>query len=151
MYNALMASLKGDGSQISKYSPLEGHRFAGEEQCGLHINCCNANGPRGFGLIPKVATTVDADSVFVNLYLPSETSFNLGGIPVSMNMSTNYPVDGYAALTISPKKPSVFTLALRIPSFASDSFSVSVNGEPVACTCEESCSGKGNLLSHIHN
>ena len=145
MYNALMASLKGDGSQISKYSPLEGHRFAGEEQCGLHINCCNANGPRGFGLIPKVATTVDADSVFVNLYLPSETSFNLGGIPVSMNMSTKYPVDGYAALTISPKKPSVFTLALRIPSFASDSFSVSVNGEPVACTCEDSCSGKGYL------
>ena len=31
-YNALMASLKGDGSQIAKYSPLGGIRHAGEEQ-----------------------------------------------------------------------------------------------------------------------
>ncbi|MGN1214636.1 MAG: beta-L-arabinofuranosidase domain-containing protein [Candidatus Cryptobacteroides sp.] len=143
MYNALMASLKGDGTQISKYSPLEGHRFAGEEQCGLHINCCNANGPRGFGLIPKVAATVDGDSVFVNLYLPSESTFSIGSspvgarghgmIPVSMTISTSYPVDGYAALTLSPKKPVAFTLALRVPEFASDSFSVSVNGEPADC------------------
>ena len=32
-----MASLKDDASQIAKYSPIEGHRFEGEEQCGLHI------------------------------------------------------------------------------------------------------------------
>lgn len=48
IYNALMASLKADASQIAKYSPLEGWRHEGEEQCGMHINCCNANGPRAF-------------------------------------------------------------------------------------------------------
>ena len=53
MYNALMASLRADGGQISKYSPLEGVRSAGEEQCEMHINCCNANGPRAFALIPQ--------------------------------------------------------------------------------------------------
>ena len=58
MYNALMASMKRDGSQISKYSPLEGRRQPGEEQCGMHINCCNANGPRGFALIPDIAYQV---------------------------------------------------------------------------------------------
>ena len=42
IYNALMASLKADASQIAKYSPLEGCRHEGEEQCGMHINCCNA-------------------------------------------------------------------------------------------------------------
>ena len=38
IYNALMASLKADASQIAKYSPLEGWRHEGEEQCGMHIN-----------------------------------------------------------------------------------------------------------------
>ena len=57
MYNALMASMRSDGGQISKYSPLEGRRVEGENQCGLHINCCNANGPRGFALIPQTAYT----------------------------------------------------------------------------------------------
>ena len=52
MYNALLASLKADASQIAKYSPLEGWRHEGEEQCGMHINCCNANGPRAFAMIP---------------------------------------------------------------------------------------------------
>ncbi|MGN0201845.1 MAG: beta-L-arabinofuranosidase domain-containing protein [Candidatus Cryptobacteroides sp.] len=137
MYNALMASLKGDGSQISKYSPLEGHRFAGEEQCGLHINCCNANGPRGFGLIPRVATTVEGSTVSVNLYLPSESSFRLGKNPVSMNMQTSYPVEGNAVLTLSPKKPAVFTLALRVPEFAAGSFSVRINGESQDCEAEK--------------
>ena len=46
--------MKFDGSQIAKYSPLEGMRHEGEEQCGMHINCCNANGPRAFALLPKM-------------------------------------------------------------------------------------------------
>ena len=32
MYNALMAALRADGKEISKYSPLEGRRQPGEEQ-----------------------------------------------------------------------------------------------------------------------
>lgn len=51
--NAFMVSMKYDASKIAKYSPLEGVRIAGEEQCNMHINCCNANGPGGFALIPK--------------------------------------------------------------------------------------------------
>ena len=59
MYNALLASLKADASQIAKYSPLEGWRHEGEEQCGMHINCCNANGPRAFAMIPQFAYQIN--------------------------------------------------------------------------------------------
>ncbi len=67
-YNALLASVKNDGSQIAKYSPLGGVRHAGEEQCGMHINCCNANGPRAFMMLPGFALMSSGNRIFVNMY-----------------------------------------------------------------------------------
>ena len=72
-YNALLAALKEDAGQIAKYSPLEGVRSAGEHQCGMHVNCCNSNGPRAFAMIPTAAVLSSNDSLFVNLYGPSTT------------------------------------------------------------------------------
>ena len=130
MYNALMASMKKDGSQISKYSPLEGRRQSGEEQCGMHINCCNANGPRGFALIPENAYQVNGDQIYVNLYLDSDAVLALGKNKVAVDMQTRYPLDGKIELTINTKKETAFGLKIRIPSWAGSDFSVSVNGEP---------------------
>lgn len=92
IYNALMASLKADASQIAKYSPLEGWRHEGEEQCGMHINCCNANGPRAFAMIPQFAYQVQDDCVRVNFYAPSEAELVLPGKkPVRLKQTTDYP------------------------------------------------------------
>lgn len=133
MYNALMASMKADATQISKYSPLEGRRSEGEQQCGLHINCCNANGPRGFALIPQTAYTTQVGRINVNLYLDSEASLRLGKSRVQVYMSTQYPVDGKVALTVNPQRPIDFTLALRIPAWVDEGFTVTLNGTPQPC------------------
>ena len=130
MYNALMASMKDDGSQISKYSPLEGRRQPGEKQCGMRVNCCNANGPRGFALIPSVAYQSDDTHLFVNLYLPSAATITLGNRnKVSLTSRTRYPLDGKIDLTLDPQKNSTFALALRIPSWADEDYEVTINGE----------------------
>lgn len=133
MYNALMAAMKDDGSEISKYSPLEGHRSRGEDQCGLCINCCNANGPRGYALIPKTALTFRDNRLAVNLYLPMEASFTLGRNCVDVKVQTGYPVDGKVRLSLDVRKMSEFSLALRVPSWSEGHFAVTVNGETQAC------------------
>lgn len=133
MYNALMAAMKDDGSEISKYSPLEGHRSRGEDQCGLCINCCNANGPRGYGLIPKTAMTFKDNSLSVNLYLPMEASFASGRSSVGVKVETGYPVDGKVRLSLDARKMSEFSLALRVPSWSEGKFAVTVNGEAQDC------------------
>ena len=76
-YNALMASMKYDASQIAKYSPLEGIRHEGEEQCGMHINCCNANGPRGFTLMPTFALMQAGKEIYINYYGESRMKIKL--------------------------------------------------------------------------
>lgn len=130
MYNALMASMKADGTQISKYSPLEGRRHPGEQQCGMRINCCNANGPRGFALIPRTACHVRGKCVYINLYLPAQADLQVERRRVNLSMETRYPQDGNVRITVSPEREDDFTVALRIPAWAGNGYAVAVNGEP---------------------
>lgn len=129
MYNALMSSMKNDGTQISKYSPLEGRRCEGEKQCGMQINCCNANGPRAFALIPQTAYMMKNDKVYVNLYLDSEAAFFMNKNEIKLDMKTQYPVDGHVELSINPRKETEFTLAFRIPLWVDDNYQIAINGE----------------------
>lgn len=139
MYNALMASLRADGGQISKYSPLEGVRSAGEEQCEMHINCCNANGPRAFALIPQAMYHVQnqeaGDVVYVNLYAPSEATLALSGKKapkVTLSQKTDYPVGGRIEIEVTPEKAATFMMSLRIPMWSAlDRVKATVNGEPL--------------------
>lgn len=139
MYNALMASLRADGGQISKYSPLEGVRSAGEEQCEMHINCCNANGPRAFALIPQAMYHVQSqeagDVVYVNLYAPSEATIALSGKKapkVTLTQKTDYPVGGRIEIEVTPEKAATFMMSLRIPMWSAlDRVKATVNGEPL--------------------
>ncbi len=131
VYNALMASMKFDGSQIAKYNPLEGMRHEGEQQCGMHINCCNANGPRAFTLIPKMALMTSGNEIFINLYSQSSASIQLNPKnKVTLSQTTTYPESGQVEISIQPDKPEIYTLSLRIPEWSNQT-SISVNGSPV--------------------
>jgi DUF1680 family protein len=131
VYNALLASMKFDGSQIAKYSPLEGMRHEGEEQCGMHINCCNANGPRAFALLPKLALMTSGNEIFVNLYSQSSASVLLNKKnKVTVLQTTTYPESDQIEITVQPEKSGTFTLGLRIPEWSSKTL-VMVNGIPV--------------------
>ncbi len=134
LYNALMASLKDDASQIAKYSPIEGHRFEGEEQCGLHINCCNANGPRGFALIPDFAMKTGANSINLNYYGDMTATADLDGNTVRISQTSDYPATDKTQITVDPAKEKEFSLNLRMPLWSTDT-KVTVNGEPVAKPC----------------
>lgn len=128
VYNALMASMKMDGSQIAKYSPLEGIRHEGEEQCGMHINCCNANGPRAFALLPKLALMTSSNEILINLYGQSSASVQLNQKnKITVSQATFYPETDQIEMIIQTEKPENFSLALRIPAWSSNT-SISVNG-----------------------
>lgn len=130
-YNALLAALKDDASQIVKYSPLEGRRTAGEEQCDMHINCCNANGPRAFALIPQFAYQVRDGGLVVNFYNPSQVTVQLSKKQnIKLTQATDYPVTGKIEITVEPSKEVEYPVSLRIPAW-SRTVQLTVNGEAV--------------------
>lgn len=130
-YNALMASTRFDGAAIEMYSPLEGSRGDSNQQCGMDINCCSANGPRGYMLIPRFALMTSTDEVYVNLYTDFSASFRLSsGSNIIMDQKTNYPEGNRILFSIRPEKQKEFTIALRIPDWSIQN-SLLVNGEKI--------------------
>ena len=130
-YNALLASLKGDGSQIAKYSPLGGVRHAGEEQCGMNINCCNANGPRAFMLLPRFAIMGIPGEIYINMYGQSESVIPVNqGNKVSIDQVSEYPVKDNVEITVNPEKSENFTIAFRIPEWSTNTV-LTINGDIV--------------------
>lgn len=129
MYNALMASMKHDNSQIVKYVPLEGFRREGEHQCDVHINCCNANAPRAFAMIPRVTYRVpNRDRIDVNLYMPSQAILQIGKRTFTLTQQTGYPASNEVKITVTPDKTTQANIALRIPGWTPNA-TVKVNGE----------------------
>ena len=128
-YNAILGSLKDDGCQIAKYTPLEGWRVEGERQCGLNINCCNANGPRAFAMIPSLSYVADKDCLTINFYGESEAEISLGKRNRMKVVQTgNYPAGGDISIEIAPDKAADFTVALRIPEWSRRSSARVISG-----------------------
>ena len=132
-YNAYLATLARDCSTFSKYCPLGGTRSRGNDQCGMTINCCVANGPRGFVALAESLLMADAEGVMVNIYHASKANIALpaGGGSVSVEQETDYPKGNRVLLRVTPERESAFALKLRIPSWSA-STAVSVNGTEVS-------------------
>jgi len=130
-YNALLASTKYDASEITMYSPLRGHRSAGERHCNMDINCCSANGPRGYLMIPRFAIMTSTNEIYLNLYSESTATVTLlENSKVILKQHTTYPVDDKVSITVNPEKAEVFSISLRIPNWSRET-SIRVNDENI--------------------
>jgi len=102
----------------------ESHLFGLEPEYG----CCTANFGQGW---PKFALSTflkAPDGIAVGAIAPAVLRTTHDGIPVIVENVTDYPFrDGYS-IRIKTDSPVVFTLHLRIPSFAK---SATVNGERI--------------------
>ena len=101
----------------------------------FEVSCCPTNVARTLAsLAAYVATSTDA-GIQLHQYLPMvlETTL-IGGQGIGFRVETEYPRE--STVTIAPTRDlaSVTTLTLRIPAWAIDSASLSVNGEPVPIT-----------------
>lgn len=128
-YNALQAAARAENMMIASYVPLEGFRRDGERQCGMDINCCKANAPRAFAMLPDFAFRFSENKIAMNLYTNSKAQFLLNNKnKVSLAVETSYPVSDQVNITVNPEQESVFTLSLRIPEWSKQN-SLLVNGE----------------------
>ncbi|PKK35390.1 hypothetical protein BWI96_16880 [Siphonobacter sp. SORGH_AS_0500] len=131
-YNALLGSMKPDGSDWAKYTPLMGQRLEGSEQCGMGLNCCVASGPRGLFTLPSTVVMQSQQGVQLNFFVPGSYTFKSPkGQVVTVKCQTRYPVSGDIHWKIEIPQAEDFAVDVRIPEWA-DSYQLLVKSQEVS-------------------
>lgn len=138
LYNTVLAGMAKDGKhffyvnplevspEASKKSPIKQHII--HSRPGWYVcACCPPNVARLIMSLNKYIYTVEKDSIYVNLFIDSESKLDINGQEVSIKQSHNFPWEGDIKITISECQNTEFTLALRNP-FWSKNTSVKING-----------------------
>jgi uncharacterized protein len=125
LYNAVAAGVALDGRSFFYDNPLECvvHTPPGDHpmtrQSWFECSCCPTNICRFLPSIPGYVYARKEDSIYVNLFMGSRATIDLGNNrTLVITQTTRYPWDGTISLTVDPAAPETFTLLLRIPGWA---------------------------------
>jgi uncharacterized protein len=69
-----------------------------------------------------------ADGIYVNLFVPSEVTWQQEGARCSIEQRTQYPVSPEISLRVRTARPATFAVYLRVPAWASPQTSIAING-----------------------
>jgi DUF1680 family protein len=130
-YNAILGAMSANGAMWAKYTPLNGERLPGGEQCAMGINCCEASGPRGLFNYPLHMVMTTKSGLQVNYF--ADGAFILktpGGQKLTLTQHTDYPISGTVKMDIDMPKAEEMTINIRIP-YWSKATALFVNGEVV--------------------
>ena len=77
----------------------------------------------------------DATGLYVNLFVPSEVTWNQGGTEIKVTQETSYPESDTTSLTVQAPNSVAFALRLRVPGW-SEGTSVQINGGKADIPCQ---------------
>jgi hypothetical protein len=124
IYNALFGAQAPDGRRICYFTPFTGRR----QFQGIDTFCCNGNFRRAVAELPqKVYYRTQDGGIALNLFTPSDRSFDVKGKTVNIRQETAYPSSGEVKLSFTCSEPVEFALMFRTPRWA----------ESIACTVGE--------------
>ncbi len=149
LYNGALDGLSLSGDRFFYGNPLASNgKNARREWFGTA--CCPANIARLIASIGDYIYAKDQESIYINLFIGSETKINLKGKDIGIKMETNYPLDGNINIEITAASPTNFKVQLRKPgwvnntvvpgnlyqftSFTTIQPTILVNGKPVSTT-----------------
>jgi hypothetical protein len=129
LFNHILASMDPEDGRTCYMVPV-GRGVQHEYQNMLrNFTCCVGTGMESHALHGDGIYYEAGDRLWVNLYVPSTAEWAEAGVRLAME--TGFPEGETAKLTLRLEAPRALTLALRRPFWASEGFSVKVNGEAV--------------------
>jgi len=151
LYNAALDGLSLQGDRFFYGNPLasNGQHF---RRAWFGTACCPSNISRLVASVGDYIYASSDNSIWVNLFIGSNTTFQMGKVEVPVEMSTNYPLDGEISIAVNPQRRVDFALKIRLPGWAREeavpgglyrfegksnkTYAVMLNGRPVAHNLE---------------
>jgi DUF1680 family protein len=125
LYNGLISGVGMDGKSFFYTNAMQvknnfhHHSLEPERSGWFECSCCPTNVTRLLPSVPGYVYAQNGNSLFVNLFINSNSAVNINGQAVDIEQQNNYPWQGDLKFIVSPKKGSVpFALKVRIPGWA---------------------------------
>ena len=152
LYNAANDGLSLDGSLFFYGNPLASDgRHKRREWFGTA--CCPSNIARLVESLGSYIYATSPNALYINLFIGSSTTVEMGRQKVDVRMDTSYPWEGNIAVSLSPAKKTRFDVRVRIPgwvlgqpapgetyryiNYSGSTYSFRVNGQPVAYSIDK--------------
>ncbi len=138
LYNAIGAALlMGEGGKTYYYSD---YSIRGAKKSYLEYPpegaarwpCCSGTYPLAVTEYHNLIYFKDADSLYVNLYVPSQVEWDKSGSHITVIQETEFPEKNKVFLRIHTPEPVDFSLKFRVPGWVYEKVKVYLNGEPVS-------------------
>lgn len=142
LYNTVRAGISQEGDRYFYVNPLE----VWPDSCLPHsakdhvkpvrqkwfdVACCPTNVARTLTSLGQYIYSVSDSDLYLNLFVGNHTDVKIKEVPVSLELSCNFPVSGRMTFHVSAQEETEFTLRLRIPGYAKN-YRLSVNGQEQA-------------------
>lgn len=119
LYNAALDGLSLTGDRFFYGNPLASSgKHSRREWFGTA--CCPSNIARLVSSLGNYIYSTTANTVYINLFVGSNTNFALGKNNVALSMETGYPWNGNVRINVSPEKKQTFDLHIRIPGWLNE-------------------------------
>ncbi|MBC7922394.1 MAG: glycoside hydrolase family 127 protein [Ferruginibacter sp.] len=117
LYNGALDGLSLSGDRFFYGNPLasNGQHFRRE---WFGTACCPSNIARLVASLGDYVYGKSDHGLWVNLFVGSQTTVEMGKVSVPVRMETNYPWEGNVKLTANPPRRVRYALHLRIPGWA---------------------------------
>jgi hypothetical protein len=124
LYNAAIAGVSLSGDLFFYPNPLESDGRYAFNQGALtrkpwfDCSCCPTNLARFIPSLPDYVYATRGETLYVNLFVASAASVDLGGGRVSLSQATSYPWEGHVSLRIDPDRARPFEVQVRVPGWS---------------------------------
>ncbi len=129
LYNHILASQDPKTGRVCYFMPLSSGHFKTFSSPENSFWCCVGSGMENHTKYGKNIYLHNASDLIVNLFIPSEVQWESKGI--TLRQVTEFPENESTTLTVQADNPTQFNMKIRKPSWTTDEFAVSVNGEPI--------------------
>ena len=136
IYNHILSTQNPETGGYVYFTPVRPRSYRVYSVPNKAMWCCVGTGMENHGKYNELIYTHRNDSLFLNLFIPSELNWKQKGIKIKQE--TKFPYEEKTNLTVT-QGSSKFTLMIRYPSWVSDgALKVIVNGDTMQVTSHPS-------------
>ncbi len=128
VYNHILSTQHPEHGGYVYFTPARPGHYRVYSQPNSAMWCCVGTGMENHGKYGQFIYTHLGDSLWVNLFIPSELNWKDRG--VRLTQTNNFPEEEATKIVVNVENPSAFTLNLRHPGWCVNPV-VKVNGKPV--------------------